>query len=184
MSRDGWVAACRLPAMLVAIMASSLLAQGPDSSPGVPPQDPKAPARPDYRVAERSEVTPSQAACAVPGRQCQRASADARPALGPRGPGNIEKIQDYSATLVKRERIGGKLIDYEYMFVKIRHKPFSVYMYFLGPADAQGPGSDLRRRPEQRQHVGPRRGHQEDHVRHRVAEARRRRSPCTASAIR
>ena len=54
------------------------------------------------------------------------------------GIGNIEKIQDYSATLAKRERIGGKLLDYEYMFVKLRQKPFSVYMYFLGPADLKG----------------------------------------------
>ncbi len=88
------------------------------------------------------------------------------------GLGNFEKIQDYSATLAKRERIGGKLLDYEYMFVKLRQKPFSVYMYFLGPAGPQGPGSDLRRGPEQRQHVGARRGHQEHHVRHRLAAAR------------
>ena len=40
--------------------------------------------------------------------------------------------------VVKRERIGGKLGDYEYMFVKMRHKPFSVYMYFLGPAAIKG----------------------------------------------
>ena len=54
------------------------------------------------------------------------------------GLGNIEKIQDYSATLAKRERIGGKVLDYEYMFIKVRHRPFSVYMYFLGPADLKG----------------------------------------------
>ncbi len=54
------------------------------------------------------------------------------------GMGNIEKLQDYSATLAKRERIGGKLLDYEYMFVKVRHHPFSVYMCFLGPADVKG----------------------------------------------
>ena len=54
------------------------------------------------------------------------------------GLGNIEKIQDYSATVAKRERIGGKLLDYEYMFVKLRQKPFSVYMYFLGPAALKG----------------------------------------------
>ena len=47
--------------------------------------------------------------------------------------------------------------DYEYMFVKVRHKPFSVYMYFLGPATLKGQEVHLRRRPEQRQHVGPRR---------------------------
>ncbi len=56
-------------------------------------------------------------------------------------------INDYTCTLVKRERIGGKLLDYEYMFVKVRNRkvvdntvvaPFSVYMYFLKPTDVKG----------------------------------------------
>lgn len=56
-------------------------------------------------------------------------------------------ITDYTCTLVKRERIDGQLLDYEYMFVKIRNRkivdnqvvvPFSVYMYFLKPADMKG----------------------------------------------
>lgn len=51
---------------------------------------------------------------------------------------NMEKIQDYSTTLVKRERIKGKLAENEYMFVKVRHKPFSVYLYFLGPHAMKG----------------------------------------------
>jgi len=51
---------------------------------------------------------------------------------------NLEKIQDYSATVVKRERIGDKLSDFEYLFVKIRKEPFSVYIYFLGPAPVKG----------------------------------------------
>jgi len=50
-------------------------------------------------------------------------------------------IRDYTCTLIKRERVGGKLTDYEYMFAKIRHEhddgvekvPFSVYMYFVKP---------------------------------------------------
>jgi hypothetical protein len=54
------------------------------------------------------------------------------------GLGNIEKLQDYSATMVKRERINGKVGEPEYMFVKIRHQPFSVYIYFLGPAELKG----------------------------------------------
>jgi hypothetical protein len=54
------------------------------------------------------------------------------------GLGNIEKIHDYSATLVKRERIGGKIGEYEYMLIKVRHNPFSVYMHFLAPAEIKG----------------------------------------------
>ena len=78
------------------------------------------------------------------------------------GVGNIEKLQDYSATLAKRERIGGKLLDYEYMFVKVRHNPFSVYMYFLAPADLKGQEVIYIRRPEQREHVGARRRAEEN----------------------
>jgi hypothetical protein len=47
-------------------------------------------------------------------------------------------VKDYTATLVKRERVDGDLTEYEYMFTKIRHQPFSVYMYFLKPADKVG----------------------------------------------
>jgi hypothetical protein len=47
-------------------------------------------------------------------------------------------IQDYSATLIKRERLGEKLGENEFMFVKIRQKPFSVYTYFLGPDRMKG----------------------------------------------
>jgi hypothetical protein len=49
-----------------------------------------------------------------------------------------EHIEDYSATVVKRERIDGKLGEHEYMFAKIRQKPFSVYLSFLGPDSVKG----------------------------------------------
>lgn len=49
-----------------------------------------------------------------------------------------EAIQDYSATLVKRERHDGKLQETEYMFIKVRHKPLSVYIYFLKPDHFKG----------------------------------------------
>jgi hypothetical protein len=47
-------------------------------------------------------------------------------------------IRDYSCTVVKRERIDGKLGEHEYMFAKIRQQPFSVYLYFLGPDSVKG----------------------------------------------
>jgi hypothetical protein len=50
----------------------------------------------------------------------------------------IEGFKDYSTTLVKRERVNGKVGDYEYLFVKVRQKPFSVYLYFLSPAAIKG----------------------------------------------
>ncbi len=52
---------------------------------------------------------------------------------------NIQQnIHDYSATMVKRERVNGTLSDPEYMFIKVRHKPLSVYMYFLDPPNVRG----------------------------------------------
>jgi hypothetical protein len=56
-------------------------------------------------------------------------------------------VRDYTCTIVKRERIKGELMDYEYMYAKIRNRrvvdgqtvsPFSVYMYFLKPAEVKG----------------------------------------------
>ena len=97
-----------------------------------------APARPAYQVADRTEA--SQAAGVAPLGPGQ---ANEHPLMSTlrwayTGLGQIEKLQDYSATLAKRERIGGKVLDYEYMFIKVRHRPFSVYMYFLGPPDLKG----------------------------------------------
>ena len=57
------------------------------------------------------------------------------------------EIQDYSGTLIKRERIDGKLLEQEHLFVKLRHArvvdgrvtvPFGVYLRFLGPAKIKG----------------------------------------------
>ena len=42
-------------------------------------------------------------------------------------------VRDYSCTLIKRERVDGELGDYQYIFLKIMHQPFSVYMSFLKP---------------------------------------------------
>lgn len=50
----------------------------------------------------------------------------------------VEKLKDYSATLVRRERIHGELSGYEYMFIKVRNTPFSVYVRFDAPTSAKG----------------------------------------------
>ena len=60
-------------------------------------------------------------------------------ALAAQGLDNLRaNIKDYSCTVVKRERIGGELQPHEYMFAKIRHEPFSVYLYFLAPEAVKG----------------------------------------------
>lgn len=56
-------------------------------------------------------------------------------------------VRDYTATLVKRERINGVLGDQEFMATKIRNRkeangrvvtPFAVYMGFVKPASVKG----------------------------------------------
>lgn len=56
-------------------------------------------------------------------------------------------IDDFTAVIVKRERVDGTLGDYEYMFAKIRNRkveggkietPFSVYLAFLKPSSVKG----------------------------------------------
>jgi hypothetical protein len=57
------------------------------------------------------------------------------------------QVQDYTAVLVKRERIEDELGENEFMFVKVRNRkvvdnqvvvPFSVYLQFLQPASVKG----------------------------------------------
>ncbi|NIP84329.1 MAG: DUF1571 domain-containing protein, partial [Planctomycetales bacterium] len=48
------------------------------------------------------------------------------------------EIHDYTCTLIKRERVDGELLEREYLFAKVRHQPFSVYLYFLAPHGKKG----------------------------------------------
>lgn len=50
----------------------------------------------------------------------------------------LESVKDYSCTMVKRERVDGTLGGHEYMSVKVRHEPFSIYIGFVGPAAVKG----------------------------------------------
>ena len=50
----------------------------------------------------------------------------------------IENLKDYSATFVKRERVNGEVGRRQCFFIKIRHKPFSVYSRGLAPASIKG----------------------------------------------
>lgn len=45
-----------------------------------------------------------------------------------RGIKKLEKIDSYTTTFYKREQVDGKLLDGQVMQMKVRHKPFSVYM--------------------------------------------------------
>jgi hypothetical protein len=97
------------------------------------------PATPAYRLAERVGLLAPNAATAElqPGDSKEH---PLMPALRWARDGLVhaEKIADYSATLVKRERIDGKLGEQEFLFIKIRHRPFSVYLRFDSPASLKG----------------------------------------------
>jgi hypothetical protein len=98
---------------------------------------------PVYRVAQQipegarvaaNNNLPAQPAVGQPGHPLDPALQMAYAALNT----IRNNIKDYSAVMVKRERIGNKLNDQEFMYLKIRHEPFSVYMYFLGPEKLRG----------------------------------------------
>jgi hypothetical protein len=46
-------------------------------------------------------------------------------------------IQDYTCTFIKRERINGQLLPEEYVVMKARTKPFSVYMKWQKPYEGR-----------------------------------------------
>lgn len=58
-----------------------------------------------------------------------------------------DNVLDYTATLVKRERVDGTVGEHEYMFLKVRnrktdgtqiHQPLSVYLTYLKPSSVKG----------------------------------------------
>jgi hypothetical protein len=143
-ARQCWLPVAAAGAVLaVMTLALAVRADAPDSKTTDGSAANKHPVlsrlRPAYHVAERSEA--AKAAAAAPALAPGQANEHPlMPVLrwAYSGMGNIEKIHDYSATVAKRERIGGRLLDYQYMFVKLRQKPFSVYMHFLGPPEMKG----------------------------------------------
>jgi hypothetical protein len=44
-----------------------------------------------------------------------------------------KSIRDYSCTFVKQERVDGQLGEKQYIYMKVMHQPFSVYMLFKQP---------------------------------------------------
>jgi Protein of unknown function (DUF1571) len=49
---------------------------------------------------------------------------------GKAGIAALERLDNYSCRLAKRERVGGKLGNYQWMSLKVRQRPFSVYAAF------------------------------------------------------
>jgi outer membrane lipoprotein-sorting protein len=136
--RQGW-----LPVLATAAFFSTFaIAQTQDKTSGRNPGGAASSApqsAPAYKVADRSVPLPNRS-----GLDTSPAKPNEHPLVpairwARQGQAEIEKnIQDYSATIVKRERLDGQLGEYEYMFLKVRQKPFSVYMHFLDPPSVKG----------------------------------------------
>jgi len=47
----------------------------------------------------------------------------------------LKAIDNYSCTLVRRQRVGGELQEYEYIYLKLRHTPFGYNAYYLRPSN-------------------------------------------------
>ncbi len=111
--------------VMVPVLLASLPAAAQQPGPGLIPNGDTA----------QGNATAGDAAASVAGEHPLEPALQ----LAARGLASIRtNIKDYSCTVVKRERIDGKLGEHEYMFAKIRQQPFSVYLYFLGPDAVKG----------------------------------------------
>jgi hypothetical protein len=92
----------------------------------------------NYRVAERTDSAAPVVNPAI--RPGDPSEHPLMPALrwATQGLPGIESIHDYTGTLIKRERIGATLAEEQYLAIKVRHKPFSVYLNFLKPVALKG----------------------------------------------
>lgn len=142
--KRSWVLRSWLPALAAsACLVSWALAQDYGAPAqgyplGQPSRRPSSQAQSPYRVAE--QTVPGVNRPAGMESIAQPREHPLMPAIrwAREGYQNVQRIQDYSAVMVKREQINGKVGDEQYLFVKIRHRPMSVYMYFLKPENLQG----------------------------------------------
>jgi hypothetical protein len=89
---------------------------------------PAAAARPTS-VRKKSDSTSGQTAAS----ELDRALGLARKALG-----TLETVKDYTGKFCKHERVGEALMSEECNAMKVRHRPFSVYLRVLDPAPSAG----------------------------------------------
>lgn len=115
-----------LAGVVVALTATALAARAQDSQgPGLVP----------HGGAAEGNANAGDATAATAGQHPLEPALE----LAQRGLAQLRaNVKDYSCTMVKRERIDGKLGEHQYIFLKVRHEPFSVYLYFLAPDDVKG----------------------------------------------
>jgi hypothetical protein len=51
---------------------------------------------------------------------------------------SFTRVKDYMGTLVKEERVGGQLQPEQYIAMRVRQQPFSVYLKWTGPKQYEG----------------------------------------------
>jgi Protein of unknown function (DUF1571) len=51
---------------------------------------------------------------------------------------SFTRVKDYMGTLVKEERVGGQLLPEQYISMRVRQQPFSVYLKWTGPKQYEG----------------------------------------------
>jgi hypothetical protein len=126
---------------LSAFLSQGLLAQQPPAS--TPASDPAASklSEPVFRVSKNASA-PTPAPVSAP-HPLDPALELARQSLVLMQ----TQVNDYTAVLVKRERIDEELGENEFMFIKVRNRkmdgdrmvvPFSVYLQFLQPSSVKG----------------------------------------------
>jgi hypothetical protein len=126
--RQAMAMACGMAA-IAALNGASVWAQAPSEREGEGSP---------YRIAERSNPNPSDARSALGAAQPNEHPLMPVLRWANDGLREMDKLQDYSAMMMKHERVDGKLNDPEVAFIKVRQKPMSVYMYFAKPEALKG----------------------------------------------
>ncbi len=88
---------------------------------GAPVQSQDAQPRSQQQPAQRKQEHPLKKAIAIARESIRK----------------MEALGDYQADLIKKEVVGKKALTQQ-MKIKIRHKPFSVYMYYQTPTELKG----------------------------------------------
>jgi len=126
MARSAWMGVFPAAAVTSAVLMLAAVASGQEQGPGLVPNG---------DVAQGNAGAADAQAVTTPGVHPLQPALE----LAQKGLSQLRStIKDYSCTVVKRERIDGKLNEHEYMFAKVRHEPFSVYLYFLAPDSVKG----------------------------------------------
>jgi hypothetical protein len=127
--RSGWIFSLALAA--VSVVAVARLLSIPAS--GYAPPSPDVSSGPRARTALK---VPTGEAVAPPSKG--EHPLDPAIELAEKALRKLETVHGYTAKLVKRERVGDELVEPETIRLKVRQKPFSVYLKFLEPDAVKG----------------------------------------------